>query len=94
MKTYSLVFYNRTEKEYDGKPYECWFYNWHQTNSLDEFDWKRLLEYIKEKDKCLKIAYQYCYESRNEHPRVKKNVVFEKTADGKISILRPELLDY
>lgn len=93
MKTYSIVFYE-TSCGWDGKPHERWFYNYYQNNSLDEFDWKKLFEYIKENDKCLKIAYQYCYESRNEHPRVKKNVVFEKTADGKISILRPELLDY
>ena len=93
MKTYSIVFYE-ISCGWDGKHHERWFYNYYQNNSLDEFDWTEILEYIKEKDKYLKIAYQYCYESRNEHPRVKKNVVFEKTADGKISILRPELLDY
>lgn len=93
MKTYSVVFYE-IASGWDGKPHERWFYNYYQNYSLDDFDWKRLLEYIKSNDKCLKIAYQYCNDSRNEHPKVKKNVVFEKTADGKVLILRPELLNY
>lgn len=79
-------------KKYDnGK--SGWVYNWYQNFHLNDFDWGKLFEYIQSEKDILKVAYQYCYDSRSTYPKVKKEIVFEKDENGNVIIQRPELLN-
>ena len=88
MKTYSLVFYKKYDNGESG-----WVYNYYQNFSLDEFDREKLFKYIQSEKDILKIAYQYCHDSKNAHPKVNKKIVFEKDENGNVIIRHPELLN-
>ena len=71
-KTYSLCFYQLWQGELD------WFVNWAQNYSLDDFDWDKIKENFDSDENVKKVAYQYCINSNQYHPRVKKHVVYER----------------